>query len=72
VTSPGGSSSLQYQFDGSGEYYPRFGEVTSNTEGLREALGKAIQDLVDQAQEDREKIEELADFQAPGDAQSQP
>ncbi len=69
VTGPSGSFPLQYQFEGRGEYYPSFGETSTNTEGLREALGKAIQKLVDQAQQDRVKIEELARSQAPADAQ---
>ncbi len=59
VTGPSELPPLRYGFAGSGEKRQYYAEMGSGAEGLRRALGEAIQNLIDQARRNGALLERL-------------
>ena len=60
VGGPGDAPMRSYEFSATGAKRQYYAEAGSGAEGLRHALGDAVQSLVDQARADRAVLEELA------------
>jgi hypothetical protein len=60
VRGPADGPLRPYEFAGDGKKRQYYAEVGSGAEGLRHALGDAVQNLVDQLRQDRPSLEALA------------
>jgi hypothetical protein len=65
VTGPNGAEGVRYLIEGKGSFENDAYKAVDGAEGLREALRRAFQSLLDQAVHDRQRLIDLAEPLSP-------